>query len=369
MSGIQERKLNHLRISLEENVQGDLPTGFQDVRLIHRSLPELDLKEVDPSIDLFGRRLSAPLIISAITGGTKKAKEINFELAKIAEKKRIGICVGSQRVAIDYPETRETFSIVREIAPNTLVMGNIGCPQIVKGWGVEEIKESIYMLDADAMSLHMNPLQEAIQLGGDTDYRGILEKIKVITASIEKPIIMKETGCGVSYEDALAMEKAGVQGLEIAGVGGTSWSAVEYHIAKEAGQKDREYLGKALWNWGIPTAVSVVETSMKTNLMIIASGGIRTGLEMAKSIVLGGNAVGIAKPFLDKAVGGEEYLDAYIDMLIQELKVVMFLVGARNVDELKKKPAVILGRTGEWLKLRGIDISKYARRISNFYLS
>jgi isopentenyl-diphosphate delta-isomerase len=369
MSGIQERKLNHLRISLEEDVQGDVPTGFNDVRLIHRPLPELDLKEVDPSIDFFGKRLSAPLIISAITGGTKEAKEINLKLAKIAEKKRIGLSVGSQRVAIDHPETMETFSIVRETAPNTLIIGNIGCPQLAKGWGVEEIKKSIDMLDADAMGLHMNPLQEAIQPGGDTDYRGILEKIQIITSSIEKPIIMKETGCGISYEDALALEKAGVRGLEIAGLGGTSWSAVEYHIAKEAGKKDQEYLGQALWNWGIPTAISVIETSMKTSLKIIASGGIRTGAEMAKSIVLGGNAVGIAKPFLEKAVEGEENLEEYVDFLIQELKVVMFLIGAQNVNELSKKPAVILGRTGEWLKLRGIDVSKYARRISNFYQS
>jgi isopentenyl-diphosphate delta-isomerase len=165
------------------------------------------------------------------------------------------------------------------------------------------------------------------------------------------------------------MEKSGVQGLEIAGLGGTSWAAVEYHIAKEAGKKDQEYLGKALWNWGIPTAISIVETSMKTNLKIIASGGIRTGVEMAKSIILGGNAVGIARPFLEKALEGEEHLEEYVDFLIQELKVVMFLVGAQNVYELEKKPAVILGRTGEWLKLRGIDVSKYARRISNFYLS
>lgn len=361
MSDIEERKLNHIKICLEQNVEGDISTGFQDIRLVHRALPEIDLEEVDSSIKLFGKRLSAPLIISAITGGTKRAKEINRKLAEIAEKKKIGIGLGSQRIAIDQPETRDTFSIVRDTAPCTLVLGNLGVPQLAKGWGVKEVEQAIGMLDADAICLHMNPLQEAVQVGGDTDFSGILDKIELISSVLEKPIIMKETGCGISYEDALLIEKAGVEWVEIAGVGGTSWSAVEYHIAKEVEKRDQEYLGKALWNWGIPTAISLIEIREKTNLKIISSGGIRTGVEIAKSMVLGGEAAGIAKPFLEKVTEDGDALESYVDGIIQEFKVVMFLVGAKNVNELREKPAMILGRTAEWLKLRGIDTSKYSR--------
>jgi isopentenyl-diphosphate delta-isomerase len=363
MSGIEKRKLRHLRISLEENVEGDVLTGFQDIRLIHRALPELDLDEIDTKISLYGRELSAPLIISAITGGTPRAKEINETLAAVAEEKKIGIGIGSQRIAIEQPETRDTFSIVREKAPNALVMGNLGCSQLVSGWGLEEINEVITMVEADALCLHMNPLQEAVQPGGDTDYRGILKILGEITKKINTPVIMKETGCGIAYEDAVKMEKAGVQGLDIAGVGGTSWSAVEYHIAKEDGKKDLEYLGQALWNWGIPTAISVVETSWKTSLDIIASGGIRTGTEIAKAITLGADVGGIAKPFLEKVNKGEKVVEEYVDNIIQEFKVVMFLVGAKNVEELRKVPVLILGRTAEWLRLRGFDVLEYANRL------
>ena len=369
MSGIEERKLNHIKICLEENVEGDISTGLRDVRLVHRALPELDLEEVDTSTELFGKRLSAPIIISAITGGTKKAKDINRKLAEVAERKGIGIGLGSQRIAIDQPKTSDTFSIVRDTAPNTLVLGNLGVPQLAKGWGIKEVMVAIEMLDADAICLHMNPLQEAVQVGGDTDFRGILDKVESIASNIEKPIIMKETGCGVSFEDAVLMEKAGVEGVEIAGVGGTSWSAVEYHIAKGVGKSDQEYLGEALWNWGIPTAISLVEVREKTNLKIISSGGLRTGAEIAKSIVLGGEAAGIAKPFLEKVMEDEDTLENYVDHIIQEFKVVMFLVGAKDIRKLREKPALILGKTAEWLKLRGIDTSRYARGLGNFYLA
>lgn len=362
MSGIETRKMRHIRVSLEEDVEGDIGTGLQDVRLIHRALPEIDLDDVSTGATLFGKKLKAPLIISAITGGTEEAKKINETLARVAEEKGVGIGVGSQRIAVAQPETEHTFRVVRDLAPTTFVMGNMGCPQLSLGWGVGEARRCVEMVDADALALHMNPLQEAVQLGGDTNYRGILDKVKMITGALDVPVVMKETGCGVSYEDAVRMEAAGAKGVEVSGVGGTSWSAVEYHIAREVGKKDQEYLGRALWNWGIPTAVSVAETSSRTGLTIIASGGIRTGAEIAKSISLGADAAGIAKPFLEKAVEGYDALSQHIDHIIQELKVVMFLVGARNLEELKHVPVLILGRTAEWLRLRGINVEDYARR-------
>ncbi len=218
------------------------------------------------------------------------------------------------------------------------------------------------MIEADALAIHMNALQEAVQVGGDTKYRGVLEKVGEVASGLGVPVVMKETGCGVAYEDAVQIEKAGAGGLEISGSGGTSWAAVEYHIAREEGKRRQEHLGRALWNWGVPTAVSLVEASQSTKLKIVASGGIRTGAEMAKAIALGADAVGIARPFLEKAVEGPEALREHIGDILHEFRVVMFLVGAKTVEELRRTPAVILGRTGEWLRLRGFDPEEYSLR-------
>ena len=362
MSGIEKRKLRHVRVSLEENVETDIATGFEDIRLIHRALPEIDLNEVSTETMFFGKKLAAPLIISAITGGTGEAAKINKVLAEVAEEKQIGISVGSQRIAIAQPETIPTFSIVREKAPSTFVMANLGCPQLSLGWGVSEAQRCIKMVDADALALHMNPLQEAVQVDGDTNYHGVYEKIKELKKNLDTPLVMKETGAGIAWEEAVKMKKAGASGLEISGVGGTSWSAVEYHIAKEVGKKEMEYLGGAFWNWGIPTAISVVETTQKTDLAVISSGGIRTGVEIVKSIALGAHIGGMAKPFLEKAIEGREALAEHVDNIIREIRVAMFLVGAKNLDELKHVPVVVMGKTGEWLTLRGFDPSSFATR-------
>jgi len=360
--GIEKRKQRHIRLSLEENVQADIGTGFEDVRLIHRALPEIDLADVETGTELFGRRLSSPLIISAITGGTEYARELNEILATVAEEYGIGIGVGSQRIAIENPSVENTFSVVREKAPTSLVLGNIGCPQLSLGWGVDEARRSVEMVQADALAIHMNPLQEAVQVDGDTNYSGVIEKVGEVVEGVDVPIVMKETGCGIAHEEAEKLEKVGVEGLELSGMGGTSWAAVEYHIAKEEGKRDQEHLGEAMWNWGIPTAVSLVETSQTTGLKIIASGGMRTGVEMAKAIAMGAEAVGIARPFLEKAVEGPEALSAHIEDILLEFKTAMFLVGARNVDELKRVPVVVMGRTAEWLRLRGFDPEDYSLR-------
>ena len=362
LTEIEKRKERHLRLSLEENVQSDIGTGFEDVRLIHRALPEIDLDEVETETELFGKRLTSPLIISAITGGTGFAKEINSTLAEVVEELGLGIGVGSQRIALEDPEVEHTFAVVREKAPSSLVMGNIGCPQLSIGWGIEEANRCIDMIDADALGIHMNPLQEAVQPGGDTQCRGVLEKIKAITRELGTPVVMKETGAGISREVAVSLETAGASALEVSGVGGTSWAAVEHHIARVEEKKSQEALGEALWNWGVPTAISVVETSRSTNLKIIASGGLRTGVEMAKAITLGADAVGIAQPFLEKAVEGKGALLEHIDEILREFRTVMFLVGARNLEELRKVPVVVLGRTSEWLRLRGYDIQSLANR-------
>lgn len=365
LSGIEKRKERHLRLSIDEDVQSDIRNGFQDVRLIHQALPEIDLEEVSAETELFGKRLSHPLIVSAITGGTEFGERINSTLAGVVEELGIGIGVGSQRIAIENPGVEHTFTVVRDRAPSSLVMGNIGCPQLALGWGVEEARRCVDMIGADALVIHMNPLQEAIQIEGETRYRGVLEKIGKIADTLGVPVVAKETGCGISREVAESLEGIGVEALELSGVGGTSWAAVEHHIAKVEEKKEQENLGEALWNWGIPTAISVVETSRSTDLKIIASGGIRTGVEAAKAIALGADAVGIAQPFLEKAVEGKGVLKEHIESILRELKTVMFLVGARDIQELKGVPAIILGETAEWIRLRGYEPEEFAnRRIS-----
>lgn len=360
--GIEKRKQRHIRLSLEKNVQADIGTGFEDVRLIHRALPEVDLEEVDTRTELFGKKLEAPLIVSAITGGTEYAKEINSTLSKAAAEHGIGIGVGSQRIAIEDPSKEHTFTVIRENAPDTLVMGNIGCPQLSLDWGIEEARQCVRMVEADALAIHMNPLQEAIQVDGDTNYRGVISKVKGIVESLDVPVVMKETGCGIAYEEAVKLERIGVSGLEISGVGGTSWSAVEHHIAKEIGKRDQEVLGEALWNWGIPSAISLVEASQSTGLKIIASGGMRTGVEMAKAIAMGAEAVGIARPFLEKAVENPEALSEHLKNILLEFRTVMFLVGVKTIGDLRQVPVLITGRTAEWLKLRGFNTDLYVRK-------
>jgi isopentenyl-diphosphate delta-isomerase len=362
MPTMEERKNRHIRVTLEEEVESEISTGLEEVHLIHRALPEIDLEEVDTSLELFGRRLEAPLIISALTGGTEEGMRINEVLAEAAEEFGIGIGVGSQRIALEDPSKEATFRVVRERAPDALVIGNLGCPQLSLGWGVEEARRCVEMIQADALAIHMNPLQEAVQVGGETRYRGILGRVREITRELETPVVMKETGCGVSAEDARRIEEAGVEAIDVSGAGGTSWAIVEHHIAREVGDREREALGRALGTWGIPTAISVVEVCRSTSLRVVASGGIRTGLEAAKAIALGADAVGIARPFLLKAVEGLESVRSYVRELVRELRTVMFLVGAQSLEELRGAPLIISGRTAEWLRMRGFNTEEYARR-------
>jgi len=362
LSSISTRKQKHIAVTLKENVESEIQTGFKDTHLIHRSIPEIDLSEIDISTYVFGKKINAPLIISSITGGTKEAEKINKILALTAEKYNIGIGVGSQRIAIEHPETKKTFSVVRDNAPNSFIIANLGCPQLSLGWGVKEAREAVEMISADALAIHMNPLQEAIQINGDTNFRGTLQKIDNLAASLSTPIIMKETGCGISYYDAKKLEDVGVAGFDVSGLGGTSWAAVEHHIAKSEGKDEQEHLGKVFWNWGIPTVCSLIEVRNATNRVVLASGGIRTGLEMAKSIALGADGVGIAKPFLEKAVQGKEELEKHIQKIINELKLVMFLVSARNIDDLKHVPIVVTGWTAEYIRRRGFNLESLAQR-------
>lgn len=360
--GVKGRKLDHLSIALAKEVEASVPPGFEDVTLVHNATPELDREDIDLSIKLLDHELRAPILIEPMTGGVPEAMKINASLAEAAEELGLGVGVGSQRAALKDPSLRKTYQIVREKAPTTLILANIGCSQILGSEGVENARRAIEMIDADALSIHLNPLQESIQPEGETKFKGVLEGIAQIVKEIETPVIVKETGAGISMEAARKLEGIGVQVVDVAGLGGTSWASVEYYRAKAASNKTLAMLGKTFWNWGIPTVASLIEVKASTKVKVIASGGVRTGLDAAKSIALGAEAVGLALPLLKPAARGPKMVIERLKIVIEELKTAMFLTGARNVEALKNVPVVISGKTSEWLSRRGINLNDYARR-------
>ena len=347
---ISDRKLEHLLICENYDVEfKNKTTGFEDIELIHNVLPEIDKNEIDLSTEAFGKKLDSPLFITAITGGHPAAKEVNKQLAIAAENNGIALGVGSQRAACEHPELADTYTVVRENAPNCLLVGNIGAPQL------NLAEKAVEILDADILAIHLNPLQESIQPEGDLDARGHTDLIGQITDSVDIPVVAKETGCGISAESAKTLVDAGVDFIDIEGAGGTSWAAVETYRAED------RYLGEIFWDWGIPTAVSTAEVTNAVDVPVISSGGIRNGLEAAKAIALGADAVGMALPFL-KNCKSQDALNTFINRFNDSLRIAMFLVGANNIEELKQSNLVIRGKTREWLNERGINTKVYSRR-------
>jgi len=360
---IEERKLDHLQICIEDEVEArNVTTGFEEIYLVHRALPEIDRDDVKLEVKAFGHRFSAPIIVEGITGGTQKALEINASIAEAVEHLGLGMGVGSQRAALEDPKLEMTYKVARKNAPTAFLVANIGGPQLVRGYGLRDLERAVEMIEADALVIHLNPLQEAIQPEGEPTYRGILKKIKEIAESLDVPVIVKETGSGISSEDAVRLERAGVAGIDVAGAGGTSWAAVEDHRAKKMGFESSRRLGELLWDWGIPTAVSLIETLQSVKIPVIASGGIRSGCDAAKALSLGAILVGFASPVLIPALKGPEEVKELLRDFMDQLRNVMFLVGASSVEELRRVPLVITGKTAEWLKLRGFRIEDYARR-------
>jgi len=317
---------------------------------------------VDTSVEFFSHRLSAPILIESITGGTKRALEINAALAEAAEMLGLAMGVGSQRAAIDDPSLEYTFKIAREKAPNAFLIANLGAPQLARGYGIPEAEKAVEMIGANALFIHTNPLQEAIQPEGETDYRGVIPKIKEIVEGVKVPVIVKETGAGIAAEEAKKIENVGVGGVDVSGAGGTSWAAVEYFRAKKAKNKFRERLGMSFWDWGIPTVASIVEVHQSTRLKIIASGGVRNGIDVAKSIALGADVAGLAMPLLKPALQGTKNVRETLQVLISEFKTAMFLTGCEEIEGLKRSHVVITGKTAEWLQARGFTLEDYARR-------
>jgi len=359
----KRRKADHIRISLNENVHAKyLTTGFEDVSFVHRALPEIDRKKIDISTRLFSHKFAAPLIAGAMTGGTEEAEKINATIAEAVEELGLGMGVGSQRAALEDGRLEKTFSVARKKAPTAFLIANLGGIQLANGYGLKEAKKALEMIDADALAIHLNALQETAQPEGQTNFKGVLERVQGLTGELEKPVIAKETGAGIAAEEARKLETAGVKGIDVSGAGGTSFAAVEYYRAKSRNNSSQRRLGAAFWDWGIPTVASIVEVTESVKIPVIASGGIRSGVDAAKSIALGASAASLSKPILQSAVKGTKETVKTLSLLIDELRNVMFLVGANSIEQLKKSPLIITGKTSEWLRARGFDIEHYARR-------
>ncbi len=332
------RKEEQLRINLDEDVQSkDVTSGLEDYYFVHQALPEIDAATIDLSVSLFGKQLKAPLIISSMIGGIEAAGRINRKLAQAAQAMGIAMGVGSQRPAIDDPEVAVTYQ-VRDVAPDILLFANLGAVQLNYGYGIAECQQVVEMSQADALILHLNPLQEALQRNGNTNFAGLLGKIEGICRELSVPVIVKEVGWGISGGVAQRLAGAGVAGVDVAGAGGTCWSEVERHRAdSETGRN----LAAAFSHWGIPTAQSIrMVREGASGITLIASGGIRTGVDIAKAIALGADAVGIAAPFLKAAAVSAEAVTLAIQELTEELRIAMFCIGAGNLHQLRHSPAL-----------------------------
>ncbi len=359
----KKRKADHIRICLSQKAQARKATaGFEDVHFVHRALPEIDKQKIDLSTTVFGHRFSAPLIVGAMTGGTAEATRINASLAEAVEKLQLGMGVGSQRAAIEDPKLAKTFAIARKKAPNAFLIANIGGVQLVHGYSLREVKEAVEMIEADAVAIHLNALQEAVQPEGQTNFKGVLAKIEEIAMELDKPVIVKETGAGIAAEEAKKLELAGVKGIDVGGVGGTSFAAVEYHRATTQEKSVQRLLGEAFWDWGIPTVASLIEITQTVKIPVIASGGVRCGTDIAKALALNASLTSISQPALQTAVKGSKETENMLALLIEELRNAMFLVGAEKVEQLAKAPIVLTGKTREWLKARGFNVKDYAKR-------
>jgi len=332
---LEQRKADHIRISLDEDVDSRLTTGLEKYRFVHQATPELDLSTVDTTTVLFGRTLRAPLLISSMTGGTQRAREINRRLAHAAQAHGIAMGLGSQRAAIQHPELADTFR-VRDVAPDILLFANLGAVQLNYGYDMEHCLEAVEMVSANALVLHLNALQEALQPEGDSNFSGLLKKIEAVCRALPVPVIAKEVGWGISEQAARQLADAGVAAIDVAGGGGTSWSEVEKHRATSASQRR---VASRFRDWGIPTAESIqMARRGAPHLPILASGGLRHGIDIAKCIALGATAAGLARPFLKAAALSPEAIDEAVSETITELRVSMFAAGAGTIEALHNTP-------------------------------
>jgi isopentenyl-diphosphate delta-isomerase len=336
MSELEKRKTEHVKIVAQKDEMDRRKFYFDEIRLTHRALPEIDLKAVDPSVEFMGKKLSFPLLISSMTGGGDKLfRTINTHLAAAAEAEGVAMGVGSQRIFFTEPTSRSSFDL-RGVAPSALLFSNLGAVQLNENMTLAHARAVVQVLKADALCLHLNPLQEAVQPGGDTNFSNLREKIGEIVQGLEVPVIVKEVGAGISVADAERLIEVGVKYIDVAGAGGTSWSRIE------GARCDDPSLGELFQDWGLPTpqALRLLEP-YRDRVTLIASGGIRSGLDMAKAMVLGSSLCGVARPFLAPAMESVEAVRTVIQRMRREFVTAMFLLGADCIEKIKGRSELL----------------------------
>ena len=356
---VRQRKVEHVNVALQNDISAPQSASWADIRLIHQALPEVDLDEIDTTTPFLGKALRYPIFISSLTGGHPDVAAINERLAVVAQEYGLAMGVGSQRAALVSPALAATYDIVRRRAPDAFIIANIGVPQLVEQRGkpaftVAEAREALEMIGANALALHLNFLQEAAQPEGDRRARGALAALTQVAAELGAPVIAKETGAGISYEQALALRTAGVAAIDVGGAGGSSMAAMEVQRAQARGDTRTATIGALFRDWGIATPISVVETRQAApDLPITATGGVRSGLDAARALALGATLVGMGFPFLKAASESEDAVRAFLDQFLAELRVAMQLTGSATLDALGQAPVVVTGATREWLEMRG----------------
>ena len=357
LNATSQRKAEHLDVAAGGAIEHHAGAGWDDVQLIHDCLPEVDRGDVDLGVEFLGHRLRAPVVIAGMTGGHPRAAEINRRLAIAAEHLGIAMGVGSQRAAVEHPELLSTYAVARSAAPHAVLIANVGAPQLIAQAGrapftLDQIRTLVGAISADALAIHLNFLQEACQPEGDANARGCAEAIRRVCRDIGVPVIAKETGAGIGVEAALRLRELGVSALDVGGHGGSNMALLEARRAERRGDRLRRRLGETFADWGIPTAVSVVETRA-AGLPVIATGGVRDGLDAAKAINLGATLVGIARPALTQAEISQEALIEWLGDFIEELRVAAFLTGSPDLAALRSRPRRISGRVAAWLQSAG----------------
>jgi len=344
------RKEEGIDVVLGKNVQAkEATTLLECVHLIHCALPEMDMAEIDLSVNFLGKKLLAPIVIDSMTGGAPKAEEINGTLAEVAQEMGFAMGLGSQRAGLLSEGMARTYSVARKRAPSAFLFANIGGAQLAKGFPVEDAEKLVSMIGADALAVHLNPLQEAVQPEGEASFRGVLASIANLCQKLSVPVIVKEVGAGISREVARELEGAGVKAINVSGAGGPSWAGVEAIRATEQKETGKAALGSLFWDWGIPTAAALIEARDAVRVPLIASGGLRNGLEVAKCLSLGADVCGMARPMLESAVKGRKTLEAFAEHTLLELRTTMFVTGAGTVSELKAVRRIITPPLTSWV--------------------
>lgn len=364
MTSIESRKSEHVEIALRLRERPGLASGWDEVELVHEAMPEVDLDQVDLRVELLGASFAAPLMIAGMTGGHQGAAKINATLARVAAEYNLPMGLGSQRAALLDPSLEQGYRIARESAPGAFLIGNIGASQLIdqdtgKRFGLAEIERAVEMIEADALAIHLNPLEELIQPEGDRRTRGIAEAIGELAETLAVPVVVKETGAGISPASAARVAALPVAALDVGGAGGTNFAAIERERAAEQESRGSIELGDALADWGIPTAISVLAAS-GAGKPVIATGGVRSGMHAAKALTLGAAMTGVARPLLAASLEGEQAVGAWVDRFLGELRAVMLLCGCERVSDLHRRPPVLRGRVLDWAESLAIKPSRPA---------